>query len=212
MHQASHQLLSKDRGYNKILGHLAAIFGGLSYSEFTQSHGLHHKFQGQKIKDPDYGVTHSSNLWFLPFQIWRKDVYFFQNGLHLKSKAWLGYLVDRGLQIGLVLYFFIWPGLAFYFAYWLLAVLVVGFLNGLFLFYFPHYSTKWEIKTRSLARIWLLPSISLAFIDICRYYHEWHHNQIKSNQYYFPLENYLYQKLIGQNQNLQWTGKYLHKI
>lgn len=211
IHQASHQLLSKDRGWNKALGHLASIITGLSYSEFALSHSLHHRFQGQKLKDPDYSVTHSSNLWLLPFQIWRKDLWFFQNKLYLKNNAWRGYCLDRIIQILLVLTIFVLPGRLEVFSIWLFAVLVVGFFNGLFLFYFPHYSTTWETINRARKKISVPAKLGLLAINISRFYHEWHHNQIQNNQHYFPVENFLYKKFFETPAKLDWTSKYLHQ-
>jgi hypothetical protein len=76
--------------------------------------------------------------------------------------------------------------------FWLVPMYLVGFFNGLFLFYFPHYTTKlentWRQKyaTQTFNLINFLPKLGLNLIDISRIYHERHHDKVNDNRAYFP--------------------------
>ncbi len=199
LHQASHNLLSRNREWNNFFGHASAILAGLTFSEFRLTHSLHHANLGDKEKDPDYKLTHGGTLLTLPFRIWQKDVYFWQNKLYKKNKAWIGYLIDRFIQIFLILLIFVLKNQTVYFSYWLFSVLIVGYLNGLFLFYFPHYSTKWEKLNRHKPRVNIITKLILLCINISRFYHHKHHDKINDNTVYFPLENYLYNQIKNPN-------------
>ena len=207
LHQASHNLLSRNRHWNIFFGHTSAILTGLTFSEFRLTHSMHHANLGDSNKDPDYKLTHSGTLLTLPFRIWQKDVYFWKNKLYKKNKAWKGYLIDRALQILLVLLIFVFKNQTAYFSYWLIAVLTVGYLNGLFLFYFPHYSTKWEKLNQQKTKVNIITKLILTFINISRFYHHKHHDKTNDNTVYFPLENYLYSHFTNPKFILPKTNK-----
>jgi hypothetical protein len=78
---------------------------------------------------------------------------------------------------------------------WLIPLLVVGFCNGLFLFYFPHYTIRIELFARSLEKQNIFSQLLLTTIDISRYYHEKHHEKIQSNRPYFPVFSYCFDKI-----------------
>lgn len=109
------------------------------------------KFVDKKLilTDPDEFISRSPHFLILPFLIFWHDFYFWTNGLW-QNGFWRGYLLNRLVQVILVIIFWYFDKLNLWLVFWLLPIYLVGFANGMFLFYFPHYTTKWEEKRRIL--------------------------------------------------------------
>lgn len=200
VHIASHHLMSKNRIWNSFFGNIASIIGGVTFADFKTTHFLHHRNVSDEQKDPDHWITTSGNIFTIPFKIFYHDVYFWSRGLWKQNHAWRGYLVDRFTQVSLILAFQFSGKIDVWINFWLLPLLCVGFLNGLFLFYFPHYTTKIERSWRALEHKLFFQSMTLLAIDISRIYHEKHHDRINNNANYFPVLSYIQDKLAGN-----WT-------
>lgn len=210
VHLASHRLLSKNGKINSFLGNLVAIFGGITLADFQTTHFLHHQNPSNPTKDPDYNIT-QSNFFILPFKIWYHDLYFWTQGLWLKHRNWLGYLVDRFFQVVLVSLFLFTGNINIWLWFWLLPVFLVGFFNGMFLFYFPHYTTKlekiWRLELENSRESLNIPKqvkinlikLILFLIDISRFYHEKHHDKVLENTAYYPLESYIIKKITKKD-------------
>jgi fatty acid desaturase len=207
VHLASHNLLSRNRHINSIFGNISAIIGGVTFADFRTTHMLHHRNVSDDTKDPDHWITTSGHIITIPFKIFYHDVYFWRNGLWKKGN-WRGYLMDRFTQIGFVLAFQRFGQLGIWQTYWLVPLLIVGFLNGLFLFYYPHYTTKLERAWRSFARRNPFQSFWLLCIDISRIYHEKHHDSIASNRPYFPVVSYIFDTFSHNWQRAPTLSKY----
>ncbi len=104
------------------------------------------------LTDPDEFISQSPHFLLLPFLIFWHDFYFWTTGLW-RNGFWLGYVLNRLFQIILVLVFWYFDKLNLWLTFWLLPIYLVGFANGMFLFYFPHYTTKWEEKRRILKNL-----------------------------------------------------------
>lgn len=146
VHLSSHRLLSKNKVINSILGNLSAIFCGLTLADFASTHLIHHSFLHTE-KDPDRMIARAPHFLVLPFFIFWHDLWFWQNNLW-QNNRFIGYLTDRIIQICLVLLFWYFGKLNLWLIFWLLPIYLVGFFNGMFLFYFPHFQTNWEKKKR----------------------------------------------------------------
>jgi fatty acid desaturase len=186
VHMASHQRLSRNTKINRFFGMLAATFSGITFDDFRSTHRLHHRFP-DSAEDPDQPITLGGSLLTIPFRIWMHDQWFWMRGLWKKQGAWRGYLINRLLQIVIISSLFVTGHMSIWITFWLLPILFVGYANGLFLFYFPHYTADWEGKLKGNfigTRIqWL--------INFSRYYHELHHDSTVNNGAYFPLWSYL---------------------
>jgi beta-carotene hydroxylase len=197
VHLASHQLLSKDRKLNYYLGSLASLEGGVTFADFSTTHMLHHKNTSKLDSDPDHWITNSGSIFSIPFKIFYHDVYFWTRGLWKLQRGWLNYILTRSIQIGIVVAFELTGNIDIWKNFWLSPLLVVGFLNGLFLFYYPHYSTKLENSWRILQKPNFVQKLFLLFIDISRVYHEKHHDKIVENSHYYPVFSYIKDEVIG---------------
>jgi fatty acid desaturase len=202
VHIGSHHLLSKNKLANSILGNIASIIGGVTFADFKTTHFLHHRNVSDDKNDPDHWITTSGNVFTIPFKIFYHDYYFWSRGLWRQNDAWKGYLIDRAVQGLLVFWFSATGNIAIWQYFWLLPLLLVGFLNGLFLFYFPHYTTKLERAWRKITAKLPHQSVTLLAIDISRIYHEKHHDRIAENRNYFPIFAYLQDKLSSTWQTL----------
>lgn len=205
VHQSSHGLLFKHKIISKAVGVICAIFTMLSFSEFKATHLRHHAYTTNPEKDPDYFLSNQIPALLIPFFIWKKDQYFFKNKLWIKGKnggkglLYL-YLLERGVQI-LLLILLILNAKFIFIGYYLMSLLILGYLNALFLFIFPHYKLNFEKKinqnsdnfiVRNLVKLINLP------INISRDYHHKHHLNVKSVNVYYPIENYMYKLLFHQ--------------
>ena len=188
LHISSHNLVSRNKLINNTIGHICAIFSGLTFIEFRSTHILHHKHTKIYGKDPDMEITNSGHYMLIPFRIWQKDVYFFKSNLYKKKGYLISYLLDRILQLFFII-LIICAILTFkiyvfgiILSLYLLALFITGFLNGLFLFFFPHYSTPFVDKTN-------LKFVKNA-VQLSRISHSQHHDRISRLDCYFPLERY----------------------
>jgi beta-carotene hydroxylase len=193
VHQSSHFLLSKKTIWNRVLGHVASIFSGFTWSHFLTTHLEHHKHVGNDNLDPDYPIANSGNFFLIPFLIWRMDWLFFSFNLHSKKTYLADYIFDRMVQllfVAIVIRLGYWDNFAYF---WIIPMFVVGFLYGQYLFYWPHYSNQFEIWCRR--QRWFLPQLYAGTIELARIFHAMHHDKVTNNTAYFPLETYLYLKL-----------------
>jgi len=191
VHIGSHFQLSKSSKVNNILGSLSAIVSGTTFASFTQTHKLHHRNVGKEELDPDYHITNGHGLFWIPFKIGYQDMYFFKNKLYKTPGALLNYLLSRFVQVSAVVYFIITGNWLLFVFFWLLPAWLVGYLNGLFLFYFPHYTTGGVERLRQKKRLNVFEKSYLLAIEICRNYHEKHHLRVAENRNYFPVFAYL---------------------
>jgi fatty acid desaturase len=187
VHLASHSLLGKKFWVNRCYGNIAAFFGGITFSDFYTTHLLHHAHQGDSEKDPDHWITRSGSIWTIPLKIMYHDVWFWKH--HLNERKHLGkdYLATRALQVLTVLAFLLTGNIAIFLLFWLLPMGIVGLMNGLFLFYYPHYSTHLEQSIKENSNPNLFGKGLLEAIDISRISHEVHHDRVRSNEVYYPL-------------------------
>jgi fatty acid desaturase len=197
VHIGSHHLLSRNPLVNSFIGNICAIMGGVTFADFKTTHFLHHRNVSDDKHDPDHWITTSGSVFTIPFKIFYHDYYFWSQGLWKKQHNWRGYIINRVAQIILVTGFQFTGNIQIWQNFWLLPLLVVGFLNGLFLFYFPHYSTKIERRWRKQNTPNPLKKLSLLAIDISRIYHEKHHDRIAENSNYFPVLSFIKDKFQG---------------
>ena len=196
VHIASHRGLSKNSFYNDLLGNFASVLSGVTLPVFRATHNLHHAYPNDPDNDPDFVIATKGALWWLPARIFYHDYAFFKRGLYKQKNALKTYLLDRFIQVALVLAFSIAGKIDIWIFYWLPSILIIGFFYGLFQFYFPHYSTKIVDNWRVLAQKNFFQKLSLFFVDFCRYYHYKHHEKISSNQPYFPFWSYFKDKFL----------------
>lgn len=186
LHLASHNLIAKNSKLNSFYGNVSAIFCGLTFAEFKTSHLLHHKNPANPEKDPDHLVSQSGSVFTLPFRVWLKDKYFWQNGYWKKRNLWLGYLINRFLQLSLVILAIFLDKFNIFSFFYLLPLFFVGMLNSLFLFYYPHYSNQFEENLQDKNNFF--SKFALSCIDLSRKYHNNHHLFINNLVFYFPVE------------------------
>jgi fatty acid desaturase len=186
-HLSSHMMLGKKFWTNRLVGDLASFFGGITFSDFYTTHLLHHANQGNPAKDPDYWITRSGSIWSIPFKIMYHDLWFWKNNLYQKKFLWLDYVVTRTLQVVLVSWFVLTSQIWVFVIFWLVPMAIVGYLNSLFLFYYPHYTTKLETYFKQQDNPNLFGKTLLGAIDISRVSHEIHHDKVRNNQVYYPI-------------------------
>ncbi|MEM1312203.1 MAG: fatty acid desaturase [Patescibacteria group bacterium] len=214
LHLASHRLLSKYKWLNDLFGNVSAIIGGVTFPAFQGTHFIHHRNPSNPTADPDYTITNSKNFIFLPFNIWHHDRYYWQKKLWQKKFPAWQYFLNRLAQIAIVAAFYFSGNLNIWLYFWLLPIYCVGFLNGMFLFYFPHYTTRletiWRAHQQQGKAINVFQKLSLFLIDISRFYHEKHHDKVLENRNFYPLEVYLLQRLAsGKKANINYKSQYI---
>jgi fatty acid desaturase len=190
LHLATHSQVSKNKQINLLIGRISAILGGLNYAEFSKTHLSHHSYPGNKDKDPDYLLTKSGSLLTLPFRIWVKDKYFWNSNLSKAKGYKLMYIQDRIIQLAILALILFSSKLQYFLIFWSLPALLVGFSYGFYLFYFPHYISKWEVIKRDSLKTNLIERSILFSIDISRFYHTQHHFKVGENRNYYPLATY----------------------
>ncbi len=201
LHLATHNLMSKKRWANNYMGRISAILGGLTFAEFSKTHLQHHLHPADSSKDPDYLLTKSGSLLTLPFRIWVKDIYFWKTKFLSTPSYSKMYIQDRLVQIIILVSILFFGKISHFLFFWSLPSLLVGFSYGFYLFYFPHYISKWEKRARlvevsqlqnsSLAGKFIFDKIILWSIDLSRFYHAQHHFKIQDNLNYYPLLAYI---------------------
>lgn len=187
VHIASHGQVSKNRKLNSFVGNVAAIFGATALASFTANHLQHHKDPTNPEIDPDDAIVSGTHLLLIPFKVLHQDLFFWQSGSWKKRDLWKGYLIDRSLQIAILASLILSGNLFYFLAFWALPVWLLGTLNGLFLFYFPHYSTKMVDSWEGLKKPNLLIQFGLGLIFISRFYHTKHHQKPSQNSNYYPI-------------------------
>ena len=206
---ASHSALGKKRWVNIFYGTWAAVFCGTTFTDFKANHMLHHSKAGQPKLDPDDKIAKNANFLFIPFKIFYHDYDFWTKGLWKKDMGWAGYLLVRFLQMGLIYIAFASGKQLLWIVFWVLPVYLLGVVNGAYLFYYPHYTSKNELAWRSLKKQNLFHKLALKLIDISRHYHEIHHEKVSTNYVYYPLEYYLWEKFTSSSEpDLSFSGKF----
>lgn len=191
VHIASHNQMSKNRLWNNFLGNLASIISGATFAGFTTNHLLHHKNTNNPDHDPDYQISTKMPLFLIAFKIWYHDFSFFFRKLHLVRNNYVGYFLNRAIQLALIIAIILSGNLFNFLIFWSLPVWLVGTMNGLFLFYFPHYTTKTVEYWKLLKNPNWFQKLSLLLIEISKHYHTGHHQKISSNSNYYPIFSYL---------------------
>jgi len=191
IHMASHRQMSKNKFWNNFLGHVASIITGATLAGFTTNHLLHHQHPNDTNKDPDYQIATKIPLFLIAFKIWYHDVSFFQRKLHLVNNNLISYIITRLIQVSTIIMLILSGNLLLFLVFWSLPVWLVGTMNGLFLFYFPHYTTNRVEKWKALTNPNWFQKLCLVMIDISLYYHTKHHQKINGNANYYPVFSYL---------------------
>lgn len=159
---------------NTVIGTVCAVFGGMTFYSFQKTHLKHHQYYlrrdlleyPEQLKEQLYNSDRSadnqpndkkntsSNLedpdkkllvygpFITPFLIFSHDFSFF--ALRPKMSEILNYTFSRIFQVGLMIWLLNEYPLEVIIRTILLPLLIVGYLNSFFLFYFPHYTPKWE--------------------------------------------------------------------
>ncbi len=182
VHQASHGLLSKNRFINYCYGFMASLFTGITFADFKFTHDLHHIHIGTPELDPDHKISGYGPVLLIPFKIFYHDYYFLKH--NKKLLQFFSYFLQRVLQIIIIITLFI-DNIFLFTSFWLAQMLVIGIMNALFLFYFPHY-THWIERTKLNIRP-LQSSIKMS-----RDYHHMHHDNPSANNSFFPFETTIY--------------------
>jgi fatty acid desaturase len=200
IHQSTHRLLSSNHFFNHLFGFVSAIFGGITFADFSFTHLIHHSTIGHKENDPDHLISGSKNVLSIPFKIWLHDYYFWT---HKTSPALkISYLLSRSIQFLIVVFLFVLTSKTNLFVYyWLVPMLIVGLFNSYFLFYIPHYQIKGFFWNTSLGKHAIFTS---------RHYHHLHHDNPEANQNYFPLELQLACHCTNSSQYDLQTKKYMY--
>lgn len=218
VHIASHQMLSKNRKLNHLLGWLSALpVLVFSFIDFKVTHTEHHKHPTDPNLDPDHKITATGHVLFLPLRIiFHKDSFFFKFAIKKHKWNWIKeYIFQRILQLG-IFGIIVFQSAIFkdqtLFIFYLLPLMVVGLLNAMFLYYYPHYQNRPEkwfrkvVNTNSNNKLLQAIAWSILFpIDLCRTVHEAHHDKILNNFPYFP-EVWMWRNNFL---NIQQTSKYL---
>jgi fatty acid desaturase len=207
LHIGSHYGISNNKTLNSFVSTVSAAISGHTYACFATTHSIHHQFPGNEEKDPDYKITHGSFFLFLPFKIFRHDLWFFEKNLYKKSGKLNNYLITRIIQIILISAIVLSGNLDLFLLFWLFPIYILGVLNGIFLFYLPHNVTKYEKILSKLSNVKLLASVINLFeniIFISRISHESHHNNVKAKDPYFPVIYYFIN-------NVKYTKDYRFK-
>jgi fatty acid desaturase len=185
VHIGTHMMIDKNRKINSIYGNLSGFFGGVTFADFRTTHLLHHRFLSDPQRDPDHFITTSGPWFTIPFKIFYHDIYFWRNNLWRQQNSWLSYLITRFFQILIISLIIVLGYKQIWIYLWLIPMLILGLLNGLFLFYLPHHAPKIEQKWQKNPNIFnLLPRLA---IYISRSYHEKHHDNIRENHNYYPI-------------------------
>jgi beta-carotene hydroxylase len=191
VHIASHGQVSRNRILNSFIGNFAAIIGATTLASFTANHLEHHKDPTNPKVDPDDAIVSETHLLLIPFKILYQDMFFWRSRLWRKRGLWKGYMLDRAIQILILLILFFSGSMSYFLIFWALPVWLLGTLNGLFLFYFPHYSTKRVDNWENLKKPNLLVQLLLGLIFISRFYHTKHHLKPSQNSNYYPVFSFL---------------------
>lgn len=178
VHQSSHGLLSKNKYINYCFGFISTLLAGITFADFKFTHDLHHKHIGNKNRDPDHMISGSGPILLIPFKIFYHDYYFIKNNKSIFE--YISYFFERIIQISIVLLLFLDKPFLFS-TFWLVPMLVIGVMNALFLFYFPHYkhwieSTKYNFSPLKSS------------IQMSREYHHKHHDDPSLNSNFYPFE------------------------
>jgi fatty acid desaturase len=190
LHQGSHRLFDKSSKINYFFTFLASFFTGLTTTEFTYTHNAHHKFLGQLDKDIDSKLIETRPLLLFPFFVWQKDVFFWQNA---GTRSKLIYIFERISWLGFLVGFYFVFGY-YNFLAWMFCLLVLGYLNTFYLFYFPHHIGRFENWCKHNLKF-IFPKAILKTIKISRSYHLLHHEKPYSPLPYYPVEHSIINKV-----------------
>ena len=236
VHLASHQMLSKNRTINHIIGWISALpVLVFSFVDFKITHTQHHLHTTNPDLDPDHKITVSGPVWLLPFRIIiYKDGFFLSEAT---SKHKWSSIVEYTIQRAFQLSFFVWVILnsntfvgSRLAIFWILPLLIVGVLNAMFLYFYPHYQNNIELWSRQILEDLTkskhqinnkftnilnktlsksIATIIVWSIDLSRTIHQAHHDKVLANSPYYP-EFWLWNnKFFGKTDNLRYLSKNL---
>jgi beta-carotene hydroxylase len=202
LHQSSHHQLFKNPSLNWLLGNYLAFFCGLTFADFTSTHLQHHKYVNNPDKDPDHLISYNMgsgiNFLFTPFKIFYHDFWFLRGELTaqtnlisiFQNQRLASYFLTRFLQIMLVSTLFLFGFGNLWLLYWAIPMYIVGFFNGLFLFYLPHYQLSDDKKW--LKNLGVFSKFFLFCAKIARTSHHKHHQKVNYVLAYYPTLDWLY--------------------
>ena len=226
VHLASHQMLSKNRTINHIIGWISALpVLVFSFVDFKITHTQHHLHTTNPDLDPDHKITVSGPVWLLPFRIIiYKDGFFWRQAINKRNwSSIIEYTTERIIQLS----FFVWVILnsntfvgSRLAIFWILPLLIVGVLNAMFLYFYPHYQNNIELWSRQIlnnqtkltqqnSNIFnkIIATITIWSIDLSRTIHQAHHDKVLANSPYYP-EFWLWNNsFFGNTDNLRYLSK-----
>jgi fatty acid desaturase len=202
LHLASHNLLSKNRRWNDMFGWICAtLILPFTFIDFKITHLEHHKHQGDIELDPDYRIVKTGSIWLLPLRIvFYKDYFFFKLATAKQKWNWIAqYCFQRLVQftiIGCLFYQTVIIRNYTYFSLFMIPLCIVGVMNAMFLYFYPHYTNDFETKINKFLefnKVGILNFPSWGFcklfvwgIALSRDVHEKHHQRPSGNLPYYP--------------------------
>lgn len=124
-HDAIHEIASRNRLINGLMGRVCAFHEGMTYPIFKISHMMHHRYTNNPVMDPDYVIGRKPRL-LLP--IWVVVRLLHDNGYMIRTKLWRGKgkrLAEHLLTVAAQIIFF------------LMLAGLFGFIDALFLWVIP---------------------------------------------------------------------------
>ncbi len=86
-HDAIHEIASRNRLINGLMGRVCAFHEGMTYPIFKISHMMHHRYTNNPAMDPDYVIGRKPRLLF---PVWVVVRLLHDNGYMIKTKLWRG--------------------------------------------------------------------------------------------------------------------------
>lgn len=214
LHQASHRQLSKNPAINNLAGNYIAFFCGLTFADFASTHNQHHRHVGNPTKDPDHQISHNMgfglNFLLVPIKIFYHDKWFLgQKWTEKKDKEsqiskddnkfniiklttllltdleLASYFETRILQILVVGTLFALGFGQIWLIFWAIPMFIVGFANGFYLFFLPHYQLPKEKFW--LKKMGIVSKFLLFTADLARTSHHQHHQKVSNTLAYYPI-------------------------
>jgi len=149
-HDAIHDIASKNRTINGLMGRVCAFHEGMTYPIFKVSHMMHHRYTNDPVMDPDYVIGRKPRLLF---PIWVIVRLLHDNGYMIKTKLWRGKrkrLLEHLLTVAAqVAYFLILAqlfGTTNALLLWLVPVAIAGASVEILVAWLVHYPQESQSK------------------------------------------------------------------